>query len=616
MTQAAEPNDGAGQETPVPPEGGDRPAAGSARVPAPRPAGITVNFSPGQQAAPDQPEPQPQPQRQPQQHHQPQTQPSAAAPGRASVPVPPASAAPGRASVPAPQPPAPPYDASARHPQTVPFTVPEQPQRPSQQPPAASQPGRAAVPAPPGGSTYQSAPGPQPHQDDRHPQAYQSAPGPQRYQSAPGAQAYQGAPTPKTYQSAPAVPERSGGPRAAGKRRAAVLLVVVFFLIALVGAGAAAQLTRDLPDATLATDIAATIKIPGGTPKIPWPSTGSAELMIEGMGRIGGSGGKAAEPIGSVAKVMTAYVILKSHPLTGDEEGPSMTVDAADVADYNQRTLTGQSQVRVAVGEELTERDALEALMLPSANNVAHMLAEWDAGDVDGFLAKMNQTADELGMTATEYTDPSGFLPTTTSTAADQVKLARAALKIDVFAEIVELPSAEIPVEGTVKNYNDLLGVDGVFGIKTGSTTQAGGNLLFAARLKVASRDLVIVGAVFNQPGAHTPEQLAAANRVVRKLLAAVRKTVKEYTLVAAKPVGTVRTAWGASASVTPASALKVVGWPGLAVPVKTTTTQPGPLITAGQQVGEVQAAGVRVPLRADTATSEPSLWWKLTRRS
>ncbi|WP_229830055.1 D-alanyl-D-alanine carboxypeptidase family protein [Actinoplanes ianthinogenes] len=423
---------------------------------------------------------------------------------------------------------------------------------------------------------------------------------------------YQSAPTsPQTYQSAQDVPKKAGS----GKRRVAILLVVVFFLVALVGAGAAVQLTRDLPNATLTTEIATTIKIPGSAPKIPWPSTGSAELMIEGMGRLGGSGGDKAEPIGSVAKVMTAYVILKNHPLDGDEEGPSMTVDAADVADYNQRTLTGQSQVRVAVGEKLTERDALEALMLPSANNVAHMLAEWDAGNVEGFLEKMNDAADDLGMTETEYTDPSGFLPTTISTAADQVKLGQAALKIDAFAEIVELPSAEIPVEGTIKNYNDLLGEDGVFGIKTGSTDQAGGNLLFAARLKVASRDLVIVGAVFNQPGANTPEQLAAVNKVVRKLLTAVGKSVKEYPLVAAKPLGSVQTAWGSSVTVTPASALKVVGWPGLAVKVKTTTTKPGSLVTAGQQVGEVQAAGVRVPLRADAATSEPSLWWKLTRR-
>ena len=47
----------------------------------------------------------------------------------------------------------------------------------------------------------------------------------------------------------------------------------------------------------------------------------------------------------------------------------------------------------MTAGEKLTERDALEALLLPSANNVAHMLAVWDAGGEDAFITKMNDAA-------------------------------------------------------------------------------------------------------------------------------------------------------------------------------------------------------------------------------
>lgn len=400
----------------------------------------------------------------------------------------------------------------------------------------------------------------------------------------------------------------------AGRRRLGIVGVVVLLAV-LLGSGVAVQLTRDLPAATLTTSIADTLRIPGARPSLPWPASGSAELMIEGLGRIGGSGAGAAQPIGSVAKVMTAYVILKEHPLKGAEQGPTLTVTAADVADYQSRIPTGQSLVRVVAGERLTERDALEALMLPSANNIAHQLAVWDAGSEAAFVAKMNAAAEELGLTRTRYTDPSGFLPTTVSTAAEQVVLARAALKMPVFAEIVELPEATIPVEGRIKNYNDLLGVDGVFGIKTGSTDEAGGNLVFAARLKVGARTLIIVGAVFNQPGTDTPEQLVAVNNVVRRLLAVVRRMVKEYTLLAVAPAGQVRTAWGASTSVSPAAPLTVIGWPGLAVPVWVATTTPGADVASGQEVGSVEAAGRRVPLRADGATAAPSLWWRLARR-
>ncbi|ASW57919.1 D-alanyl-D-alanine carboxypeptidase [Plantactinospora sp. KBS50] len=376
------------------------------------------------------------------------------------------------------------------------------------------------------------------------------------------------------------------------------------------------QLTRDLPSASITTSIPASMRIPGEAPSLPWPGTGSAELMIEGLGRVGGSGGGPAEPIGSVAKVMTAYVILKEHPLDGSEQGPTLTVTDADVADYNARIPSGQSLVRVVAGEKITERQALEALMLPSANNIAHQLAVWDAGSESAFVDKMNAAAEDLGLTDTHYTDPSGFLPSTVSTAADQVTLARAALKMPVFATIVALPEATIPVVGRIRNYNDLLGVDGVFGIKTGSTDEAGGNLVFASRLKVGERTLTVVGAVFNQPGAHTPEQLAAVNKVVRLLLAALRETVQEFTLLTAEPAGRIRTAWDATSDVVPAAPLKVVGWPGLTVPVQAVTAVPGPLVGAGEVVGSVEAAGSRVELRAVEAIADPPLWWRLIRRS
>ncbi|MEV6302170.1 D-alanyl-D-alanine carboxypeptidase [Actinoplanes sp. NPDC051861] len=407
-----------------------------------------------------------------------------------------------------------------------------------------------------------------------------------------------------------------GGPTPTPKPRRTLLAVLIptLVLAGLLGSGAAVQLTRDLPRPTLTSDITATLRIPGKPASMPWPGTGSAELMIEGLGRLGGSGSGPAQPIGSVAKVMTAYVILQNHPLDGDQEGPTLTVTADDVEDYEGRKVTGQSLVHVEEGEKLTERDALEALMLPSANNIAHQLAIWDAGSEDAFVDRMNAAADELGMANTEYSDPSGFLPTTISTAADQVILGRAALKLPAFAEIVELPDATIPVAGKINNYNDLLGENGVFGIKTGSTDQAGGCLLFAARLKVGAKTLIIIGAVFNQPGANTPEQLAAVNKVVRKLLTSVRKTVKEYELLPTAPAGRVETAWGETATISPATPLKVVGWPGLSVPVKVRTTAPAEGIAAGQEVGEVEASGVRVKLHTDTAAPEPSLWWRLTR--
>jgi serine-type D-Ala-D-Ala carboxypeptidase (penicillin-binding protein 5/6) len=389
-------------------------------------------------------------------------------------------------------------------------------------------------------------------------------------------------------------------------------------VLAALTSGVTAQLRRTPPIPHLSIDVAKTFKLPGKALKLPWPKAGSAELMVEGLGRMGGINPKKTAPIGSVAKVMTAYLILKNHPLTGDDPGPMLTVKAADVEDYQSRIPSGQSLVKVVTGERLSERQALEALMLPSANNIAHMLGVWDAGTAEAFVAGMNAAAAELGMTRTKYTDPSGFLPSTVSTAADQVTLARAALEDEVFADIIAERSATIPVAGKIKNYNDMLGRDGVFGVKTGSTTEAGGNLVFASRLELDGKVLTIVGAVFNQPGEGTPAQLALVNKVVHKLLTAARSSIHSYAILPAQPLGKITTAWGDEVTVSPASALKVIGWPGLSVPVTVTTSAPGASVRAGETVGAAQApsgpSGVRVDLRADGAVSDPSLWWKLTR--
>jgi D-alanyl-D-alanine carboxypeptidase (penicillin-binding protein 5/6) len=425
--------------------------------------------------------------------------------------------------------------------------------------------------------------------------------------------------TPPAAQPPAAQPPAAPPARPRRRGRMVALPIVVLVVLGALSSGVAWQLHRALPAATLTVSVADTLRIPGRTPAFPWPAKGSAELMVDGLGRLGGSAAGRPAPIGSVAKVMTAYVVLTGHPLEGDGQGPGIKVTAADVADYRARIPSGQSLVPVAAGETLTERDALEALMLPSANNVAHLLAGWDAGSQEAFVAKMNAAAAGLGLTGTRYTDPSGFLPSTVSTAADQVILARAALKLPIFAKLVALRSARIPVAGRITNYNDLLGVDGVFGIKTGSTGQAGGNLVFAAHLTAGGRTLTVVGAVFNQPGAGTAQQLARVDTVVRRLLATVRRVVREYTLLAAGRVGRVTTAWGDTTTVSTAAPVRVVGWPGLAVPVRLTRTAPGAEVRRGEVVGSVTArpgaSAVRVDLRTDGSTAEPGLRWKLTRR-
>ena len=152
---------------------------------------------------------------------------------------------------------------------------------------------------------------------------------------------------------------------------------------------------------------------------------------------------------------MTAYLVLRDHPLRLGEDGPTITLTTGDVDDTERRRGQDESIVPVAAGEVLTERQALQALLLPSANNIAAVLARWDAGSEGRFVARMNATARSLGMTHTRYTDPSGYDDGTVSTATDQVRIVDQAMRVPVFASIVATPSATLPVAGTVYNTDD-----------------------------------------------------------------------------------------------------------------------------------------------------------------
>jgi serine-type D-Ala-D-Ala carboxypeptidase (penicillin-binding protein 5/6) len=254
-------------------------------------------------------------------------------------------------------------------------------------------------------------------------------------------------------------------------------------------------------------------------PSTVWPRHGQAAFIREGEWQLHAGPNQHVAPIASVAKVMTAYVVLRDHPLRPGEDGPAITLTGADVADTERRSRRGESVVAVAAGEQLTERQALQALLLPSANNIAIALARWDAGSVHRFVARMNATARALGMTRTRYTDPSGYDDATVSTAADQVRIVQRAMRLRAFARIVATTSVTLPVAGTVRNTDTLLGHHGFVGVKTGSDRAAGGCFAFRAIRRIDGRPTAITGVVLGQPGQdEIAAGLAAADAMVGRI--------------------------------------------------------------------------------------------------
>ena len=250
-----------------------------------------------------------------------------------------------------------------------------------------------------------------------------------------------------------------------------------------------------------------------------WPAYGQAAFVQTGQSQVQAGPNQHTAAIASVAKVMTAYLVLRDHPLRLGQDGPTITLTDADVADTDRRLRQRESIVSIAAGERLTERQALQALLLPSANNIAAALARWDAGSAARFVARMNATARSLGMTHTRYTDPSGYDDATVSTAADQVRIVDRAMRLPVFASIVATPSATLPVAGIVHNTNTLVGRNGFVGVKTGSDDAAGGCFAFRAIRWIDGERTTITGVVLGQPGHNQiAAGLAAADAMVDRI--------------------------------------------------------------------------------------------------
>ena len=378
-------------------------------------------------------------------------------------------------------------------------------------------------------------------------------------------------------------------------------------------------LVRQLPQPTVELTLPTSMRIPGTVPALPWPKAGQAAVSVDGLAALGTSGGKTALPIGSVAKVMTAYVVLTGHPLKVGEPGPSLTVSARQAAEYPREQARGESLIPVVAGAAFTEREALQAVLLPSANNMARIIAAWDAGSVAAFVDKMNATAVEFGMANTRYTDPAGYAPDTVSTAVDQTILARKAMALPAFAEIVAQKKATLPIAGTVTNYNTLVGRDGVVGIKTGSTDEAGGCLMFAAVVTVGGSRLTIVGAVLGQPGTDTPAQLSAVFKATRPLVRAATAALAVHTVVqAGQPVATVRGPLDTGTTINAGEDVKVIGWPGLDVRLNAEIPPVPSRLAAGAEHGRLTAAVGERPsadaaLRAGARLVPPDSWRRVT---
>ncbi len=385
------------------------------------------------------------------------------------------------------------------------------------------------------------------------------------------------------------------------------------------------QLVRPLPSPKLAQSAATGYSFQGGTLALDWPVKGQAAVAVPGLGLMGQSGSGNPVPLASVTKMMTAYIVLRDHPLKKGEPGPTITVDQGAVNDYNTGKPAGESVQKVALGEKLSEYQALQMLLLPSANNVARLLGRWDAGTDAAFVQKMQATAAQLGMTQSTYTDPSGLDATTRSTAADQLKLEAAAMADPVFREVVGTQQFDSPLNGLTANTNTLVGKNGVIGIKTGSSTAALGNLVWAAEQNVGGVPQLIIGVTLSQPAVGSgPGQgiLDQALANSKKLILSAESALQGHTIAhKGDVVGYVDDGLGGRTPVVATEDVQVTGWSGLSVGVSLRPVGGKGIshaAAAGTVVGELVvgsgASAQTIPVALQSDLAAPGFGAKLTR--
>jgi D-alanyl-D-alanine carboxypeptidase (penicillin-binding protein 5/6) len=401
------------------------------------------------------------------------------------------------------------------------------------------------------------------------------------------------------------------------KRRLRLVLLITVGILLIAGGysyWALNHAAKPLVPTTLASSDSAVV--PPAT--LAWPSSGQSAVGVLGTSILTTHNAQTPVPTASCAKLITALMILRTKPLQLNQPGPDITLNANDLDIYKAYVAEQGSVVPVQLGEQLSEYQMLEAMLLPSANNIADSLAIWAYGSLPAYSAAANTYIQSLDLTQTHVgSDASGFLPTTTSTAQDLVHLGEIVMKNPILSQIVgQKMVAGIPLAPNLKNVNWLLGTDNIIGVKTGNTTQAGGVFIGAAKATVNNQVATVITAEMGSP------TLQLAMNQSLPLIASSQTNFSSLTLASAgQVVGSYYLPW------THSSVQAVTNQPLIASAWKGSTLDNNSAnlaslsypASAGQVVGSLSNTSgglvnsTSVTISLSSPITPPPVWWRLT---
>lgn len=370
---------------------------------------------------------------------------------------------------------------------------------------------------------------------------------------------------------------------------------------------------RPLPAPT-AAPLPLSSATPQATP-FAWPASGGAAAEVQGVTRMFTHGPQKRASIGNLAKIITALTVLQKYPMDGKDMGPTLTLSQPDVDLYQHYRDAGGTVVHVAHGEQLTEYSALQAMLLPGADNVADSFAIWAFGSLKEYQAAATQYVAQLGLSDTVIgPDASGASAETLSTPGDMLRLAEQVMAHPVLSKIVAQREAILPIEGHVGSANPLPGKNNMIGIAVGSA-KGKGTVLFAARSEAfPGKTVTVLGAFLSC------DSLAAGVRAAPPLTETLKANLYLATPVrAGTAIATIRTAWGAEGAAAVKSDLSFLALKGEPVHPEVSLQRAGVSYEPGATIGTVSATAGTASATSDITMThsleEPEFWWRLTRR-
>jgi D-alanyl-D-alanine carboxypeptidase (penicillin-binding protein 5/6) len=357
----------------------------------------------------------------------------------------------------------------------------------------------------------------------------------------------------------------------------------------------------------------APIVLPAGAASAIAVSGADAYLGATAAGMWATTGTNDPRPMASLSKLITALVILDAKPLAdANDPGPTIWFSKADHDLYDKYYVMGATIAPMPIGSSMSERDALATMLIPSASNYAEAVSTWAFGSQGAFVSAARRWLAANGLGATTIVEPTGMSARNTSTPTDLIALGRLAAANPVIASIAATRSLSLPGPGTMVNTNDLLGVEGITGLKTGNLGEGTYNLVYTASLDVGvGQPLGIVGVVLGE------SSRAAVDNDVRALLTGLREGFHDVPVAERdQQVGTLATPWGEKATMVIADNTSIFTWSDTPITVDMTTTTPK-TYTDGEVVGTItwtagpQTVSSDIVLRG--TIDKPTEWWRLT---